>query len=107
MVIERVFEIDQHPLLPAQYPEILDEQILAQNGSYRKVKQYLKGWHPDLGKLHMGWQGKETIIERDVISPVRTFTVTEVTRTYGGLQQLTRQPHLYIVKVTTKYLNQE
>lgn len=103
MVAERVLENSQHPSTPVEYPEILDEQILAQNGSFKRVKRYLRGWHPDLpnARLHMGWQGRETIVEKDVITPIKTFTITEATRTYRGLETSTRQPYLHIVKVTT------
>lgn len=86
MVAERVFEINQHPAIPAKYPGILDEQILYQKGSFKRVRQYLRGWHPELGKLHMGWQGRETVVEKEAVAPAATFTVAEPVRTHTGLK---------------------
>ena len=64
------------PELPG--PEILDEQVLHEQGSFRRVRRYLRGWHPELGGiLHMGWQGKETIIKCDVIKAVGRVRVIE------------------------------
>lgn len=56
-------------------PELLSEQILSQQGSYQRVKRYFRGWHPELGKLHYGWQGKETIVEKGVIKAARQVSV--------------------------------
>ena len=49
---------------------IVGEEILHEHGCYKRIRQYLSGWHPHLGVLHFGWSGRETIVERDVISPV-------------------------------------
>lgn len=57
--------------------EILDRQILFENESYKRVREYVRGWYPDKGILHVGWQGRETIIERDVITPIHTFEMTD------------------------------
>jgi hypothetical protein len=54
-------------------PQVLGEQILYQQGSFKRVKRYLKGFHPELGKLYEGLSGKETIQEKDIITPVITF----------------------------------
>jgi hypothetical protein len=50
---------------------IVGEEILHEHGCFRRIRQYIAGWHPDLGVLHFGWSGQETIVERDVISPVQ------------------------------------
>lgn len=55
--------------------EILDEQIIHQCNSFKRVKRWLRGKHPQLGVLHMGYTGWETIQEADVITPMMTFTV--------------------------------
>lgn len=62
--------------LPAE-PELLDEQILYQQGSFSRVKRYYRGWHLELGGIftNKGLKGQETIVERDAIRPVRTFMV--------------------------------
>jgi len=63
--------------MPEEEPKILSEEIIYQQGSFRRVRRYLKGWHPERGRLHSGWQGKETIEEKDVISPIKTFEVKD------------------------------
>ena len=52
---------------------VLGEEVLFQQGCYRRVRRYVAGWHPLLGVLHDGWTGHETIIELDVIAPVRRY----------------------------------
>lgn len=61
--------------------EILDEQTIYEQRSYRQIRRYIRGWYPEEGKLTYGWGGRETIVERDVIKPIRTFYVrpTETT----------------------------
>lgn len=54
---------------------ILDEQVLYSNGKYKRVRRWLEGKHPHLGKLHHGWTGWETIQEVDVIE-FHTFDVS-------------------------------
>lgn len=76
--------IETKPAIPDQKigvqkifsPQVLSEEELYRQGSYARVKQYVRGWHPEEGILHWGFTGKETIIERDVISPVMTFNVS-------------------------------
>lgn len=57
--------------------EILDEEILYEQGSFRRVKRYLKGSHPELGKLVRGLTGWETLVEVDVVVPMGIFEVHE------------------------------
>ena len=57
--------------------EILDEHVLYQNNSFKRVRRWLRGKHPKLGVLSMGgitgeW---ETIQVTDVIMAMGTFTV--------------------------------
>ena len=56
--------------------EILNEQVLYEQGCFRKVRRWIKGWHPE-GKLTMGYQGKETIQTIDQIEPQGTFEVRQ------------------------------
>ena len=57
--------------------EIIGREVLYENRSFRRVRDYVSGHHPELGILHNGWSGDETIIERDVITPIVQFDVTE------------------------------
>lgn len=57
--------------------EILDEHVIHQSGSFKRVKRWLRGWHPKLGVLHFGYSGQETIQEVDVITPMVVFTVED------------------------------
>ncbi len=81
-------------------PEVLDEQVLYQQGAYKRVRQYLRGWYPKLGVLHMGWQGQETIVERDVITASVRFRVSQGIDRYT-FTDLTNRPGFLIVKATT------
>jgi len=59
---------------------ILGEQVLSQHGPYRRVRRYVKGKHPELGPLQIGWSGGwETVWECDVLHTVHTFEVKECT----------------------------
>ena len=54
-------------------------------GKFKKVTIYLKGWHPDKGKLTMGWSGKETRVTYDAVVPDGTYHVQgERSRHPGG-----------------------
>jgi hypothetical protein len=55
--------------------ELLDEQIICQNGSWQRVRRWWRGAHPQLGIITLGWSGWETIEERDRLRPVHTFLV--------------------------------
>lgn len=55
----------------------LSYEVLRKQGSYSRVRIYVSGWHKDLGLLHFGWTGKETIIEKDVITPSGVFYAKE------------------------------
>ena len=57
--------------------EILDEHVLYQKDCFRKVRRWLRGKHPELGVLHVGYSGWETIQEVEVMIPTHTFTVSE------------------------------
>ncbi len=57
--------------------EIVGEQVLDQSGSYRRVRRWIRGWHPELGTLMMGYTGPETVMDVDVICPLGTFYVHE------------------------------
>lgn len=56
-------------------PEILNTEIIHQSGSFMRVRRWLKGAHPERGKLVRGWTGMETIEEVDFIKPIGFYTV--------------------------------
>jgi hypothetical protein len=55
--------------------EILDEQVVYQQGSFRKVKRWLRGVHPHLGVITNGLTGLETFQELSVVRPMHTVSV--------------------------------
>jgi hypothetical protein len=55
--------------------EILDEQVISGNGSFSRVKRWIKGWHPEVGTLSFGLQGEETIEDKSFVKPIGTFEV--------------------------------
>ena len=59
--------------------EIVGQEVLHENGSYRRVRYWLKGkvtgtknWST---KYVQGWSGTETQVDVDEIVPTRTFAV--------------------------------
>ena len=58
--------------------EVLNEEIVSRNGSFLRIKRWLKGVHPQLGTIVNGLTGLETLVEKDVIRPLHTFHVQEV-----------------------------
>ena len=57
--------------------EILFEEVIRQHGAYRCVRQYIAGHHPHLGRLHNGWRGPETVVEKCFVLPHRAVRVVE------------------------------
>ena len=57
--------------------DVLDRQVSKKFGSLEHQVIYIRGHHPHLGRLHWGWSGEETIVEKDVIKPVKIFMVYE------------------------------
>ena len=57
--------------------EIVGEEIIHQQGCYRRLRRWVKGWHPELGQLMFGLSGPETVMEVDSIRPMGTFTVID------------------------------
>jgi hypothetical protein len=55
--------------------EILDEQVIYRNNNFIRVKRWIKGRHPELGKIIWGHTGVETLVETDLIIPTQTFFV--------------------------------
>jgi hypothetical protein len=55
--------------------DILDEQVLYQNGSFRRIRRWLMGWYPERGILIIGYTGKETIEEISKVIPIGLFVV--------------------------------
>jgi len=58
--------------------EMVGEQILYSSGSFSRVRRWVKGKHPHLGRIIYGLTGWETEIDMDVIKPLRLFSVVEV-----------------------------
>lgn len=56
-------------------PLILDEKVISRHGAVVKVKRYVKGWWPELGQLHWGLSGPETVVEVIKVQTMRMFTV--------------------------------
>ena len=67
--------------------EIVGEQVLYQNGSFRRVRRWIRGWHPELGQLMMGFTGPETVMEVDSIRPMGTYYVQEANLPSPDIQQ--------------------
>lgn len=55
--------------------DILNEQVVSRSGSFVRIKRWLRGVHPELGVIMWGLTGWETLIEKDIIKPIHTFTV--------------------------------
>ena len=55
--------------------EVLDEQVVCQNGPFVRIKRWIRGTHPELGTIVQGLTGWETLIEIDVLRPRHTFTI--------------------------------
>jgi hypothetical protein len=75
----RVHIPDMAPERPTRYTEdgieILDEHVVHQSGSFCRVRRWLRGVHPHHGVITWGYTGWETLVEKDVIRPMHTFTV--------------------------------
>lgn len=56
--------------------EIVNETVLysSESGTFKKIRRWVRGWHPKLGKLLWGYTGQETEIDIDVICS-KTFMV--------------------------------
>ncbi len=57
--------------------ELLDEQVICQNGSWQRVRRWWRGIHAGLGTVTLGWSGWETVEERDRLRPLHVFVVHE------------------------------
>ena len=58
--------------------EVISEITLEQQGSFRRVRRWLNGHHPQEGILTHGWQGEpQTIQDVEIITPVATVTIYE------------------------------
>lgn len=58
--------------------QIVGREILEQQGTYRRERIWIAGWHPELCRSHLarltfGLTGRETVLDRDAISPVGNF----------------------------------
>lgn len=55
--------------------EILHEEVLYQQGCFKRVRRWIRGKHPKLGKLTLGWTGWETIVETTVVMSMGKYYV--------------------------------
>lgn len=58
--------------------EILSETVLFQNGPFKRVQRWLRGTHPDRGKIIRGLTGWETVEEKDIIA-CHKYSVIDLT----------------------------
>lgn len=57
--------------------DIVCEIIISQQGCYKRVKRWIRGYHPEKGIITFGFTGPETIVETDVITPIYYFMVVD------------------------------
>ncbi|MBV9122041.1 MAG: hypothetical protein JO112_01615 [Planctomycetes bacterium] len=57
--------------------DLLDEKVIAQRGSWQRVRRWWRGIHPEKGVIIQGWTGWETVEEVDRILPIQTFEVRD------------------------------
>lgn len=58
--------------------ELLDEELILGRGSFRRVRRWYKGCHPELGgTIVKGYTGLETVVVSDVLKPMVEFVVEE------------------------------
>ena len=57
--------------------ELLGEETLYQQGCFRKVRRYWKGWCPEKGEQIDGWTGPETVEDVTIVEPIRKYMVLE------------------------------
>lgn len=61
--------------MPPIYIDVLHREVTYQSEAFQTETIYIKGYHPHLGKPHQGWQGAETIVQREVIKPNGEFVI--------------------------------
>ncbi len=57
---------------------LVSETVLQEQGAFKKVRRFYKGWHPSIPNAVLignGYQGKETKVETTIIKPSRIITV--------------------------------
>jgi hypothetical protein len=57
--------------------KVLFKQVIDGTGPVQTIQWYILGHHPEIGKLHWGLQGAETVVETKNVSPWRKFWVNE------------------------------
>jgi hypothetical protein len=75
MLVEKLEISFLDMLMDSNGLDILDEQVIHKNNSFVRVRRWLRGRHPELGKIIWGYTGFETIVETDVIRPSGFFEV--------------------------------
>lgn len=57
---------------------ILDEKVIEETDHFKVIKRWIKGYHPELGSIQIGWsKGVETIAECRILKSLRTFEVQQ------------------------------
>ncbi len=67
--------------------DILDTQILFQQGSFMKIRRWWAGKHPNLGIIIWGLTGVETVQEISIIKPQFSYMVSD--NEFQGQKQTT------------------
>jgi hypothetical protein len=49
--------------------DLLDQQVIFQQGRYRRIRRWWRGIHPEKGTIVQGWTGWETVEEADQLLP--------------------------------------
>jgi hypothetical protein len=57
--------------------QVLSREIVSTHGQFALIREYVAGRHPELGKVHFGYTGWETVIERQVLVPTGFFLLTD------------------------------
>lgn len=57
-------------------PLVVGEQVVSIHGNTLTIRRYLKGWHPELGQLHWGLSGPETVVESTIVRLHKFFVGT-------------------------------
>ena len=68
--------------------EVLSERVIFQKGSYKRVERWLRGIHPERGKIIRGLTGWETVEEADVICNHK-FRVIDLTPSLVKFEEVT------------------
>jgi len=55
--------------------QVLNRETISTHGQFVLIREYVAGRHPELGKIHFGYTGWETVIEREALVPTSLLFV--------------------------------